>query len=76
MRMPAKATGGQSRQWIPAEFDGEIVAVPVPQRKGPPVEVSQDERPRRDTTMEALSRLKPAFRPDGNRDGWELFRHE
>jgi 3-oxoadipyl-CoA thiolase len=46
-------------------FEVEIVPVPVPQRKGPPAEVSQDERPRRDTSMEALSRLKPAFRPEG-----------
>jgi len=47
-------------------FDAEIVPVHVPQRKGEPVVVSQDERPRRDTTLESLSRLKPAFRKDGS----------
>jgi acetyl-CoA acetyltransferase len=46
-------------------FDDEIVPVAVPQRKGEPVIVSQDERPRRDTNMEALGRLKPAFRSNG-----------
>ena len=45
-------------------FDDEIVPVTVPQRKGP-VTVSADEHPRPDTTLEALSRLKPIVRPDG-----------
>ena len=45
-------------------FDDEIVPVTVPQRKGP-VAVSADEHPRPDTTLEALSRLKPVVRPDG-----------
>ncbi len=48
------------------KFDEEIVAVPVPQRKGDPVLVSTDERPRRDTTLEGLARLKPAFRKNGS----------
>jgi len=47
------------------KFAEEIVAVPVPQRKGDPVLVSTDERPRRDTTLEGLARLKPAFRKNG-----------
>ncbi|HEV8325102.1 MAG TPA: acetyl-CoA C-acyltransferase [Myxococcota bacterium] len=46
-------------------FDGEIVPVPVPQRKGPPQEVRADEGPRRDTTLEKLAGLKPAFRAGG-----------
>ena len=46
-------------------FAEEIIPVPVPQRKGDPVLVAVDERPRRDTTTEALGRLKPAFRKDG-----------
>jgi acetyl-CoA acetyltransferase family protein len=41
------------------------VAVPVPQKKGEPLLVTTDERPRRDTTLEALARLKPAFRKNG-----------
>jgi len=45
-------------------FDDEIVPVTVPQRKGP-VTVSADEHPRPDTTLEALSRLKPIVRADG-----------
>jgi acetyl-CoA acetyltransferase family protein len=47
------------------KFAEEIVTVPVPQRKGDPVLVSTDERPRRDTTLEGLARLRPAFRKDG-----------
>jgi 3-oxoadipyl-CoA thiolase len=47
------------------KFQAEIVPVVIPQRKGDLVIVSQDERPRRDTNMEALGRLKPAFRVNG-----------
>ncbi len=48
------------------KFSAEIVPVPVPQRKGDPLTVSLDERPRRDTTLESLAKLKPAFRKDGS----------
>ena len=47
-------------------FAGEIVPVPVPQRKGDPIWVTTDERPRRDTSLESLARLRPAFRKDGS----------
>jgi acetyl-CoA C-acetyltransferase len=47
------------------KFKEEIVPVEVPQRKGPPTLVDTDECPRRDTSMEALARLRPAFKPDG-----------
>src|SRR5512142_2077476 len=47
------------------KFAEEILAVPVPQRKGEPVQVKVDERPRRDTSMESLARLKPSFRAEG-----------
>ena len=47
------------------KFAEEIVPIPIPQRKGDPVRFDTDERPRRDTTMEALSRLKPAFKEGG-----------
>src|SRR5262249_48206674 len=43
----------------------EIVPVPVPQRKGDPLLVDTDEYPRKDTTVEKLAVLKPAFRKDG-----------
>jgi 3-oxoadipyl-CoA thiolase len=46
-------------------FAEEIVPVEIPQRKGEPVIVDTDERPRRDTSMEALGRLRPAFRSNG-----------
>jgi len=47
------------------KFAEEIAPVPVPQRKGDPLLVSVDERPRRDSSMESLGRLKPAFRKNG-----------
>jgi 3-oxoadipyl-CoA thiolase len=47
-------------------FAEEIVPVPVPQKKGEPLMVTTDERPRRDTTMESLARLRPAFRKNGS----------
>ena len=43
----------------------EIVAVPLAQKKGEPILFSEDEHPRPDTTMEALSRLKPIVKPNG-----------
>jgi acetyl-CoA acetyltransferase family protein len=47
------------------KFVAEILPVPVPQRKGDPLIVTTDERPRRDTSLEALGRLRPAFRKGG-----------
>jgi 3-oxoadipyl-CoA thiolase len=47
------------------KFAEEIMAISIPQRKGDPVIVDADERPRRDTSMESLAKLKPAFRKDG-----------
>jgi acetyl-CoA C-acetyltransferase len=46
-------------------FKAEIVPVELPQRKGPPIMFDTDESPRRDTTMEALAKLKPAFKEGG-----------
>jgi 3-oxoadipyl-CoA thiolase len=46
-------------------FADEIVPVIIPQRKGDPIVVDTDERPRRDTSLEKLSRLRPAFRSNG-----------
>ncbi len=47
------------------EFAREIVPVEVPQRKGDPVKVTQDEGPRAENTVAALAKLKPAFKRDG-----------
>jgi 3-oxoadipyl-CoA thiolase len=46
-------------------FDGQLVPVTIPQRKGDPVVVARDEHPRADTSAEALARLRPAFREGG-----------
>ena len=46
-------------------FEAEIVPVEVPQRRGEPIRVAVDEHPRRDTTVDKLSKLPPAFREGG-----------
>jgi len=45
--------------WDAGKFQDHIVPVPVPQRRGEPVLFTQDEHPRRDTTLEALAKLRP-----------------
>jgi acetyl-CoA C-acetyltransferase len=47
-------------------FQPEILAVPIPQKKGEPIVFTRDESIRSDTTVEALAALKPAFRKDGS----------
>ena len=51
--------------WKNGLFDDEVVPVSIPQRKGDPVVISQDEGVRGDTTAESLSGLRPAFSRDG-----------
>jgi acetyl-CoA acetyltransferase family protein len=55
-----KAVAAQKR----GDFDAEIVPVTIAQKKGNPVVVAQDEHPR-ETSIEALARLKGIVRPDG-----------
>jgi acetyl-CoA C-acetyltransferase len=43
----------------------QIVPIEMPQRKGPPVVIKFDESPREDTSLEALAKLKPAFKKEG-----------
>ena len=47
-------------------FRDEILPVEIPRRKGDPLRLEYDESVRPDTSVEALSRLQPAFRPDGS----------
>ncbi|MBX3184102.1 MAG: thiolase family protein [Polyangiaceae bacterium] len=65
----AFALGSQQRAaaaWDAGEFDDEVAKITVPGvGREPPREVSRDESPRGDTTLEALAKLKPAFRADG-----------
>jgi acetyl-CoA C-acetyltransferase len=51
--------------WKNGLFDDEVVPVEIPQRKGDPIVVSQDEGVRGDTTAESLGKLRPAFSKDG-----------
>ena len=50
---------------IAGYFIDEIVAVEIPQKKGPAVVFDTDETVREDTSLEALAKLKPAFRKEG-----------
>ena len=51
--------------WKDGVFTDEVVPVNIPQRKGDPLQFSEDEGIRANTTAESLAGLKPAFRRDG-----------
>lgn len=46
-------------------FKDEIVPISIKQKKGEPIQFSTDESPRADTSLEALGKLRSAFKPDG-----------
>jgi len=48
--------------WSAGKFDDELVAVPVPQKKGEPLLFARDEGIRADTTLETLAKLKPVIK--------------
>ncbi len=60
LRSQARAAAAQRDGF----FDREIVPVSIPSRKGDPVIVNRDEHPR-ETSLEALAKLKPIVKPDG-----------
>ncbi len=60
LRSQAKASAAQKS----GRFDREIVPVTIPAKKGDPVVVDRDEHPR-ETSVEALAKLKPIVKPDG-----------
>jgi acetyl-CoA C-acetyltransferase len=65
-RFAAESQRRAERAVASGEFDAEIVAVSIPQKKGPAVEIGRDEYPRAGTTVERLAALKPAFDPEGS----------
>ncbi len=54
-----------AKAWEDGKFNDEVVPVEIPQRKGDPIVFKKDEHFRTDTTIEALAKLKPAFKKDG-----------
>jgi acetyl-CoA C-acetyltransferase len=46
-------------------LESQILPVEIPQKKGPAVVIQHDESPREDTSLEALGKLRPAFKKDG-----------
>jgi len=51
--------------WKDGVFTDEVVPVNIPQRKGDPLQFTEDEGIRANTTADSLAGLKPAFRKDG-----------
>ena len=51
--------------WAAGKFDAETFPVPLPQKKGDPIPFRADEGIRADVTLEALAKLRPAFKKDG-----------
>ncbi len=54
-----------AKAWENGKFNDEVVPVEIPQRKGDPIIFKKDEHFRADTSLEALAKLKPAFKKDG-----------
>lgn len=54
-----------ARAWEAGAFAAEVVAVEIPQKKGPPTLFARDESVRADTTLEALAKLPAVFRKGG-----------
>jgi acetyl-CoA C-acetyltransferase len=50
---------------LSGRFGDEIVPVSIPQKKGDPVIIKEDEMPRKGVNLESLSKLRPAFKNDG-----------
>jgi acetyl-CoA C-acetyltransferase len=48
------------------KFDGEIIPVTIPQRKGDPVTFDKDENIRTGATLESIAKMRPAFKKDGS----------
>src|SRR5512144_1089255 len=61
LRSHQKAVEAQEK----GRFEAELVPVPIPGRKGEVTMVERDDGPRKDTSLEALAKLKPAFKTDG-----------
>jgi acetyl-CoA C-acetyltransferase len=70
-RLEQDTIAAQSHQraaaaWAEGLFADEIAAVSIPQRKGDPIVVTEDEGVRGDTTTEVLAKLRPAFNAEGS----------
>lgn len=51
--------------WKKGHFNEEVVPIEIPSRKGPPSILREDESIRPDVSLESLSKLRPAFKPEG-----------
>ena len=61
-RFSVESHARAARAWAEGKFKDEVVAVPVPQRKGDPVMVAHDEGFRGDANLEAMAALKPIMK--------------
>jgi acetyl-CoA C-acetyltransferase len=51
--------------WKHGRFHEEVVPIEIPSKKGPPAILREDESIRPDVSIESLSKLRPAFKPEG-----------
>ena len=65
MPSPSAASSARPLPSAAGFFAGEIVPVPVAQKKGAAESFAADEHPRPDTTLDALAKLKPVVRANG-----------
>ena len=63
--LAAELGNADAAEQAAGKFDWEITPVEVPQRKKDPIIFKHDEGVRADTTLEALAKLRPAFKKDG-----------
>ena len=75
-RMGARQPPQGDRRDPGGPLRGRDPAVLLPQKKGDPVPFAVDESPREDTSLEALARLKPAFKDGRYRDRGQRARRE
>ncbi|QGG47439.1 acetyl-CoA C-acetyltransferase [Heliorestis convoluta] len=62
LRSQQRAAQAMEKGWL----SEELIPVNIPQKKGAPLQVSQDEQPRPDSTIDKLARLQPIFDPQGS----------
>jgi acetyl-CoA C-acetyltransferase len=61
-RFSVESHARAARAWAEGKFKDEVVAVPVPQRKGDPIMVARDEGVRADANLDAMAALKPIMK--------------
>lgn len=64
-RFAAESQNKTEKAMAEGYFKDEIVPIKIPQRKGEPLMVNEDEFPRKGVTVESIAKLRPSFKADG-----------